>query len=75
MAKWTSGKVQWFDKTTGEGIVLSEEGTPYYVHWSTIQCKERATAARKRNLKEGDRVKFKLFGTQSTKQIEVVKEI
>ena len=74
MSIWKSGKVQWFDKTTGEGMVLSEEGMPYYVHWSTIQPKDRTTTARKKNLKEGKKVKFKLFGPARAQQVEIVKE-
>jgi cold shock CspA family protein len=75
MSGWKSGKVQWFDKTTGEGMVLSDEGQPYYVHWSTIQPRSRSTTANKKQLKEGSKVKFKLFGTPRSQQVETVKEI
>ena len=74
MKLWISGEVQWFDKTTGEGMVLDKCGTPYYVHWSTIEPKNRATTA-KRNLTEGSKVKFKLFGPPQCPQVEVIKEV
>lgn len=77
---WQKGRVQWFDKTSGEGVVVGENGESYYVHYSTIvpkslQTKTTAKKGGRRNLDSGCDVRFKLYENLYSKRIEKVQQI
>lgn len=79
MAEWQKGKVEWFDETSGEGLLVEEStGKSYYVHYSAIQNENRSktlTTGNRRNLKEGATVKFKVYKNYYLEQVEAVREV
>lgn len=78
MSAWSEGEVQWFDKTSGEGMIVSDEGESLYVHYSTIMPegpKGRSLTISRRNLEAGQRVKFQVYQNSYSRRIEKVKEI
>ena len=80
MSKWKKGHVQWFDKSSGEGIVVGEDGTSYYVHYSTIDSKSDRTQtigkqAKRRDLDAGKAVKFQIYENLYSKSIEKIEQI
>lgn len=77
MAQWKRGYVQWFDKLSGEGVVVDNDGQSYYVHYSTIVPKQAQTqtlakAKSRRNLDAGEEVKFQVYeNLYSTRVLKV----
>jgi cold shock CspA family protein len=71
MSAWKAGEVQWFDESSGEGMIIDkEDGTSYYVHYSAIRSKQKF-----KKLEKGKEVKFKLYETSFLKQVDEVKEV
>lgn len=79
MANWQKGHVQWFDKSSGEGVVVGDNGESYYVHYSTIVPKSsRSTTAKppsRRDLETGSKVKFQIYENLYSKRIDRVEEV
>jgi cold shock CspA family protein len=68
MAAWKAGKVLWFDKLSGEGMVVDAKGTTYYVHYTAI---DKAPKQKKRkNLASDGKVEFKVYENSYIRQIE-----
>jgi cold shock protein len=67
---WRTGVVHWFDKSSGEGLIKSDEGTNYYVHYSAIDSK-----AKWKNLKDKQKVKFQTVEDTTFTQVTLVKEV
>lgn len=80
MSKWHKGRVQWFDKSSGEGVVLGNDGETYHVHYSTIVPNAghtptlQAKNSQRRNLDAGAEVKFQIYENAYSKCVEKVKE-
>jgi len=72
MAAWKAGKVLWFDKVAGEGLVVDEKGTPYYVHQGAIQKSKNKKPSK---LKDNARVKFTIYENAYLTQVDKIKEI
>jgi cold shock protein len=68
--KWQMGTVSWFDQKSGEGMIKSEDGKLFYVHYSAIDSDKKW-----KNLKEKTEVKFKAIEDNSVKQVTKVKEL
>ncbi len=80
MSAWKNGRVQWFDKSSGEGVIVSDNGESFYVHYSTIIPKNSRslTIARqkeRRNLDAGEAVKFQVYENSYSKRIDKVKAV
>jgi hypothetical protein len=81
MSKWQKGKVQWFDKSSGEGMVVGDNGEAYYVHYSTIVPLEKrpqtlsSKPRQRKNLDAGKEVKFTIYENLYSKSIEKVQQI
>ena len=77
--KWNSGKVQWFDHSSGEGMILCDSGDYLYVHYSSIvNPKERTptlSTKKRKNLESGKSVKFTIYENFYSKSIEKVKQV
>lgn len=68
--KWQLGKVSWFDQKSGEGMIMSEDGKLFYVHYSAIESEKKWKI-----LKENKSVKFKVVEDESLSLITKVKEL
>ena len=68
--KWQMGTVSWFDQKSGEGMIKSEDGKLFYVHYSAIDSDKKW-----KTLKEKKEVKFKALDDEFSKQVTKVKEI
>ena len=80
MSQWHKGRVQWFDKLSGEGVVVGDDGQSYYVHYSTIVSqKERSPTTKtdvpRRNLNAGNVVKFLVYENLYSKRVLKVSEV
>ncbi|MFK7827270.1 MAG: hypothetical protein AB8G05_24210 [Oligoflexales bacterium] len=79
MSKWLKGKVQWFDKSSGEGMILDEAGESHYVHYSIIVPKTDLTETTgkriKKNLVAGKTVKLRFYENLFSKRVDQVKEL
>ena len=70
MSVWKAGEVQWFDDTSGEGMIIdSEDGTPYYVHYSTIVSEKTH-----KKLQKGKKVEYRLYENLYSKRVDQIKE-
>lgn len=67
---WKLGTVHWFDEKSGEGMIKSEDGKNYYVHYSAIDSKDKW-----KSLKDKTKVKYQLVDDLTFSQISKVKEI
>lgn len=67
---WLSGKVVWFDYLSGEGMVTTEHGEIFYVHYSAIESNQK-----RKSLKKGQDVKFKVFVDIHFSQVEKIKTV
>jgi len=68
MSAWKAGEVQWFDVDSGEGMIIDkEDGTSYYVHYSSIQSTDKF-----KKLEKGKDVKFSLYENLYMKQVDKV---
>lgn len=68
--KWQLGTVHWFDEKSGEGMIRSENGESYYVHYSAIDSEKKW-----RSLKDKEKVKFQLVDDVTFSQVSRVKEV
>lgn len=80
MNQWQKGQVQWFDKSSGEGVIVGENGEAYYVHYSTIVPKSDHTSTTaksraRRNLDPGSKVKFQIYENLYSKRVEKIQEL
>ena len=67
---WQLGQVQWFDDKAGEGMIRSENGEQYYVHYSAIDNK-----AKWKTLKQNKKVKFQVINDATFVQVSKVKDL
>ena len=65
-----TGVVFWFDESSGEGLIKSDEGTNYYVHYSAIDSKEKW-----KTLKDKQKVKFQIVEDTTFSQVTLVKAV
>lgn len=64
-----TGKVQWFDKPSGEGMVVRDsDNACLYVHWSCITEGERG----QKNLNAGDLVEFTTYKNLYSERVETI---
>lgn len=68
--EWQLGTVHWFDEKSGEGMIKSEDGQNFYVHYSAIDSKDQF-----KSLKDKSKVKYQLVDDVTFSQISKVKEI
>jgi CspA family cold shock protein len=68
--KWQIGTVSWFDQKSGEGMIKSEDGKLFYVHYSAIDSDKKW-----KTLKEKKEVKFKALDDEFNKQVTRIKEV
>ena len=68
--QWLAGTVHWFDETSGEGMIKSEDGTNYYVHYSAIESNKKW-----KTLKDRKKVIFQKVEDVTFAQVTKVKEI
>ncbi len=70
MSAWKAGKVQWFDDSSGEGMIVDEKtGQTFYVHYSTIVSEETH-----KKLLKGKKVKYQLYENLYSKRVDKVRE-
>jgi CspA family cold shock protein len=69
-AEWQLGTVHWFDEKSGEGLIKSNDGYNFYVHYSAIETKNK-----RRSLKEKQKVEFQIIDDTTFTQVTRVKEI
>ncbi len=67
---WQLGTVHWFDEKSGEGMIKSDDGQSYYVHYSAI-----ASNKKWKSLKDKEKVKFQLIDDVTFAQVARVKEV
>lgn len=67
---WQLGTVHWFDEKSGEGMIKSEDGENYYVHYSAIESEKKF-----KSLKDKKKVKFQIVDDITFSQVSKVKEI
>jgi len=70
MPKWEKGIVDWFDSLSGEGMIRSNDGRFYYVHYSAIQ-----TEKKRKSLKKQQPVSFVILEEETPRQVAKVKEL
>jgi len=63
-----NGVVKWWDESAGEGYI-EHEGKAYYVHYSALPME---SGKAKRDLVDGERVKFTLYDFGYLKQVDSV---
>lgn len=68
--KWQMGTVSWFDQKSGEGMIKSEDGKLFYVHYSAIDSDKKW-----KTLIEKKEVKFKAIEDEFAKHVTKIKEI
>jgi CspA family cold shock protein len=68
--KWQLGTVHWFDEKSGEGIIKSEQGDSFYVHYSAIETNKKW-----KSLKDKKQVKFQVIDDVTFSQVSKVKEL
>lgn len=73
MSEWKKGSVAWFNDSTGDGVVVSDDGTRYYVHYSSIQPTFTLKSKTRLTLKEGESVKFKPLQANYVNQVAYLK--
>lgn len=66
---WQLGTVHWFDEKSGEGMIKSEDGHSYYVHYSAIDSNKKW-----KSLKDKEKVRFQLIDDVTFAQVSRVKE-
>lgn len=66
--QWQLGTVRWFDEKSGDGMIKSEDGTSYYVHYSAIESNKKW-----KSLKENKRVQFQVIEDITFSQVSKVK--
>lgn len=73
--KSIKGTVRWFDNLSGEGIVVSEGGEQFFVHWSAIKGKFEAKNGKKSwaELESGWGVAFDVIRDTTFKQVSALK--
>ena len=64
------GKVHWFDNKTGEGMIKSDDGRLYYVHYSAIDSDKDY-----KTLGDGNKVVFELIEDVTFVQVSYVREV
>lgn len=63
------GTVKWFNKMTGIGFIVSEDGNDIFVHYTGINMDGF------KNLNEGENVAFDVINTEKGRQaVNVVRE-
>ncbi|MBX2994066.1 MAG: cold shock domain-containing protein [Bdellovibrionaceae bacterium] len=67
---WQLGTVHWFDEKSGEGMIKSDDGQSYYVHYSAIDSEKKW-----KSLKDNKKVKFQLIDDVTFAQVSRVKEV
>lgn len=81
MAKKVKGKVIWFDTLVGEGVVKSEMGDRYYVHYSAIEAIPTLTTKKAKSikshkaLKPDQAVEFTIYENAYLKQVKTIREV
>jgi CspA family cold shock protein len=68
--QWMLGTVHWFDELSGEGLIKSDDGQNYYVHYSAIESDDR-----RKSLQDKQKVKFQAAIDPSLAQVSRVKEV
>ena len=67
---WQLGTVHWFDEKSGEGMIKSDDGQAYYVHYSAIESDRKW-----KSLKDKKKVKFQVVDDTTFSQVSRVKEL
>lgn len=70
MSAWIEGKVRYFDKKRGVGIIQDEEGHFWDVHYSAIECDKDW-----RVLDKNSKVKFKSVDDPDFLQVLTCREV
>ena len=74
MSAWKAGKVLWFDQVAGEGLVIAEDGSTFYVHEAAIVDKSSKAKAHPK-LKDDSAVKFTVYDNGYLVQIDKIREV
>ena len=72
---WLKGIVHWFDSSSGEGMIKSNDGNVYYVHSSAIESFSDAKSNKEKTLKDKQKVEFQLIADPTFIQVSRVKEV
>lgn len=66
MAKinWQLGEVSWFNDGSGEGVIRTNAGRDFYVHYSAIQSKEE-----RKSLKPNQKVKVVVLDDEFARHV------
>ena len=67
---WKLGHVQWFDDKAGEGMIRSDSGELFYVHYSAIETKQKW-----KTLEAKSKVKFQVIDDATFVQVSKVKDL
>ena len=67
---WQLGKVHWFDEKSGEGMIKSDDGNSYYVHYSAIESNKK-----RKSLREKKKVEFQIIDDVTFAQVSKIREI
>ena len=70
--KWLNGKVRWFDKLKGDGLIRSDQGDSFYFHYSSIESKQKTKHL---SLERNQEVQFKLHEDSEFTQVLKVREV
>jgi cold shock CspA family protein len=68
--KWQLGTVHWFDEKSGEGMIKSETGESFYVHYTAIDSDKK-----QKSLRDKKKVKFQVVDDVTFTQVSKVKEL
>lgn len=65
--KWQLGKVSWFNDGSGEGVIRTESGRDFYVHYSVIQSDKK-----RRSLRPKQKVKVQVLDDEFARHVTKV---
>lgn len=75
MSAWKAGKVLWFDRETGEGVVVDREGRSFYLNEGALKANRKKSRNKKEALKENVEVKFTTYQNAYLVQIDKIREV
>jgi len=65
--KWQLGEVSWFNDGSGEGVIRTDSGRDFYVHYSAIE-----SAKKRKSLKPNQKVKVEVLDDEYARHVTKV---
>jgi len=65
--KWQMGEVSWFNDGSGEGVIRTEHGRDFYVHYSAIESEKK-----RKSLKPNQKVKVQVLDDEFARHVTKV---